>query len=353
MIVCGQCGNRNEDDADFCASCGEPLEWTGEKVEELAPVGESATQPVAADGLQPSAREPAPEVERRAPRPAPQPGPPQPADLFCTSCGAGNSAEANFCRRCGASLADAVPSRLPWWRRLVRRLRPRTRRAIPAGERPGWTAGSHRAAGCDLARRGRRGRRGFRRLTRSAIRVLGLLALVGIVAAGAWRGAVYEHVSNAYSSVRRALFPRLEPVVPTGAIATSRWDGHGARYAIDQNLNTFWAEGVRGDGRGQTLVLIFSQPSSLARIGFTPGDPEAPQSLVRRPTPRELRLVFLDHRRRVMATKVVTLVHSPRFQPFKIDAQHVARVRIKILSVYRAQTTRGTSLAEVEFWSRK
>jgi hypothetical protein len=185
------------------------------------------------------------------------------------------------------------------------------------------------------------------------LRVLGLLALVGIVAAGAWRGAVYDHVSNAYSSVRRALFPKLVPVVPTGAIATSRWNGHGARYAVDQNLKTFWAEGVRGDGRGQTLVLIFSQPASLARIGFTPGDPDAPQSFVRRPTPRELRLVFLDHRRRVVATKVVTLVHSPKFQAFKVDAKHVARVQVKILSVYHAQTDRGTSLTEVEFWSKE
>lgn len=41
MIVCKRCGYKNQDDdADFCASCGRFLEWSGEKVE--APVEAAA-----------------------------------------------------------------------------------------------------------------------------------------------------------------------------------------------------------------------------------------------------------------------------------------------------------------------
>ena len=37
MIVCTQCGNHNQDDDEFCGSCGKFLEWVGEKVDEPAP----------------------------------------------------------------------------------------------------------------------------------------------------------------------------------------------------------------------------------------------------------------------------------------------------------------------------
>lgn len=37
MIICTACGNHNEDDDEFCGSCGKFLEWVGEKVEEPPP----------------------------------------------------------------------------------------------------------------------------------------------------------------------------------------------------------------------------------------------------------------------------------------------------------------------------
>ncbi|MGH9023265.1 MAG: zinc-ribbon domain-containing protein, partial [Acidimicrobiia bacterium] len=32
MIICTQCGHENEDEDGFCGSCGEFLEWSGERV---------------------------------------------------------------------------------------------------------------------------------------------------------------------------------------------------------------------------------------------------------------------------------------------------------------------------------
>ncbi|MBW3662403.1 MAG: hypothetical protein KY469_04810 [Actinobacteria bacterium] len=50
MIVCGNCSYENEDDDQFCGSCGSPLAWTGQKVEaptaaEPEPEPELETEP--------------------------------------------------------------------------------------------------------------------------------------------------------------------------------------------------------------------------------------------------------------------------------------------------------------------
>jgi ribosomal protein L37E len=50
LIVCKRCGFKNDDDdADFCASCGRFLEWTGEKVEAPAPAAPAEAPPPEAD----------------------------------------------------------------------------------------------------------------------------------------------------------------------------------------------------------------------------------------------------------------------------------------------------------------
>ncbi len=47
MIVCTACGNHNNDDDEFCGSCGKFLEWVGERVEVTQP--EPEPEPVVAD----------------------------------------------------------------------------------------------------------------------------------------------------------------------------------------------------------------------------------------------------------------------------------------------------------------
>lgn len=47
MIVCTECGNQNEDGAEFCGSCGAFLDWTGEKIEEPKPAPSPVREPEA------------------------------------------------------------------------------------------------------------------------------------------------------------------------------------------------------------------------------------------------------------------------------------------------------------------
>jgi double zinc ribbon protein len=351
VIVCTGCGHQNDGDADFCASCGEPLEWTGEPVEE--PAGEPAEATPAAAGVANEsaeststvrARQPAQEAERRPPRPAPPPAALGPSDVFCTSCGTGNRAEARFCRRCGASLANAVAAHVPWWRRIFRR---RRRPPVAAGERPGWRMGSQSATQTTAKRH-----RGLPSFTGKVFLLLALAGIVGVVAVNPWRDSVTSRVADAYGSIRRTLFPHFESVVPTKATASSGLRGHPPRLAIDENKSTFWAEGARGNGRGQTLVVHFAASVDLARIGFTVGNQSAPQDFVREPTPRRVRLVFVGPGRRVVDTQTVTLQHTPKFQPFAVDARHVRRVRVRIESVYPSEQGHAAALTEVEFWSK-
>ena len=57
MIVCGKCGEHNEDDAAFCSSCGEFLEWDGKRVEEPADAAvATGPQQAVADATEEDAR---------------------------------------------------------------------------------------------------------------------------------------------------------------------------------------------------------------------------------------------------------------------------------------------------------
>lgn len=45
MIVCTNCGNHNEDNDEFCGSCGKFLEWVGQRIETPAPAPEVQAAP--------------------------------------------------------------------------------------------------------------------------------------------------------------------------------------------------------------------------------------------------------------------------------------------------------------------
>ncbi len=49
MIICRDCGHENEEDDQFCGSCGAFLEWTGAKVEEAAPLQGTQSEGVETD----------------------------------------------------------------------------------------------------------------------------------------------------------------------------------------------------------------------------------------------------------------------------------------------------------------
>lgn len=81
MIVCRSCGHENADGADFCASCGTFLEWTGEKVVEPKPTpprpaSRPSPQPGSKPAVSPSST---PSAAREQAKPAPTAGTSEPA----------------------------------------------------------------------------------------------------------------------------------------------------------------------------------------------------------------------------------------------------------------------------------
>jgi ribosomal protein L40E len=142
MIICTGCGHTNGADDTFCGSCGGFLEWDGEPAPAQRPApSRAATVMVPAPRTEPdlssapadAAPEPLPARQSELParedfsvrvpqaeheRPAPMRPDPVDlgrADLYCGECGAGNAAGRFFCRRCGASLEDALPAEHLSW----------------------------------------------------------------------------------------------------------------------------------------------------------------------------------------------------------------------------------------------
>ena len=296
--------------------------------------GQPAPQPPAARS--PGAVQPA----ASRPRPAPSaPVPPsraiEPGDLVCGQCGEGNTPSRKFCRRCGWSLLEAVVAPpLPLWRRLL----PRRRKHVAAGERPHRKGGSSRAPATRA-----------RRTVGTVVRAVALLAALGLTigVVGPWRSSLSSEAGDAIRTVRRAVRPQYDPVRPTKAEATSSLPGHGPQLAIDGISDSFWAEGARGDGEGQTLVLTFSGPVDLDRMGIIPGTSGKPEDFVAQPRPKQLHLVFSDG-----SASDVTLKDSAKFQTFSIKGRQVSSVQVHVVSVYPALSGNACAITEIEFFTK-
>lgn len=74
MIVCRTCGGHNADTADFCGTCGEFLEWTGEKLAPPSSPPFPSAPPSRAESTPPAAPKPS------DPRPKPAAPPPEPLE---------------------------------------------------------------------------------------------------------------------------------------------------------------------------------------------------------------------------------------------------------------------------------
>jgi hypothetical protein len=364
MIVCKACGHENEDGAQFCEACQAYLGWEGQRVAaeqkqavvtavqpeteatatsvvtETAPETERDTAPEMPLPLPlpPAAIPPDQEFEPPRPRLPDPPKEPEPGELICDQCGSGNRAIANFCRRCGASLANAQIAKRPsWWRRLLSW----RKRTYAAGER------IHRQTWAPKTT-AERVRRGFWQLGR----LLGVLAVLGLVSFGAWRGDVVDRTKDAIHSARVWLLPHYEPVVPTRLHATSHVKGHPAKKAFDQIKTTFWAEGAPNNGRGEKLAARFGREAHIARVGILAGDQAKPQAFVNQPVPRKIRIRFFNRNGRLIVGKRFFLAQKPDFQRFSVDANHATRAVLTILSVYHSRKGHAASLTEVEYFEK-
>jgi hypothetical protein len=152
-------------------------------------------------------------------------------------CGAGNSPERRFCRRCGNSLAAATIASeppVPWYRRLF----VRTPRVLAAGDRPESLGRSGRSAGWFLRR----------------LLLIGVLALVLVPV------IAYLAVPGFKSQV--------DALIGRGGSAALLLQ-HPAANAVDRNTESYWL--AEPGTASATLTVRFSAPLDLAGLTFLSG----------------------------------------------------------------------------------
>ncbi len=262
---------------------------------------------------------PAAPVPRRTVRPPDPAEPePEPGDLICGSCGAGNVPTRHFCRRCGASLADAqVQGRRSWWQRLWH---PDPRPAPVAGTRP----------------RRRRGR--FP--TRSVVAVLVLAVLAG--AAYLNRDAIGGLVTTVQDRVQGDAVHN-----PVSVVASSEAPDRPASNLVDGTSDLAWSPATPGDGVGQTVDLTFDEPFRLVHLVVAGGSSPVQEAYLTGSSPRALD-VTTTHADGTSETARVSLEDVPGPQTLDVAADDVVGVRLTIVSTYRATPETFVAMAEVE-----
>jgi hypothetical protein len=288
--------------------------------------------------VQPGAVKPGAVKTRPAPKKAaPAPRVINPGDKVCGQCGEGNDPNRKFCRRCGASLTEAVVFTLPWyktwWRRITTRKqhaagdRPKTRRRLIGGHGGGllWTWG--------------------KRIALVAIVVVVVLTFVGPVSRH------WKHWWNSrYHSVVSTVHYKYVQFHPTDATATSSLPGHPASNLIDGDNNTSWI--ANNQSVGQYTVLRFASTENVAKIGFLSGV-QNQQSIpfVSFPRPEKV-LVTYDGTK--PTTQTITLKDTQSFQTFTAKSKDSTGVTVKVESVYPAtnSTNQGVALTQIELFSK-
>jgi hypothetical protein len=260
----------------------------------------------------------------------------RPGDLYCGNCGEGNEPNRRFCRKCGASLANAPVVATPWYKRLKRK-----KKVLAAGERAKGKDGQRQAYGMHP------GRDKVRRIFKALMIIAVVVLMIALLTP--WGGGLRRRLTSAKDSIKAAIIPTYEPIHPTSAQASSALPDHPATLAIDGTSNMAWEPSAPGDGVGQQLVLTFDHQQNIDRIGFLSGVSDKQDEFLAQPRPRQLHLVFSNG-----TSKDITLKDTPTFQQFSIKAHAVVSVQITVVSVntsFNGGHTMG--IAEVELFRRK
>ena len=294
--------------------------------------GNVVREPVAHQPAAPQRRRTATEAPKAPSRVA------EPGDLICGQCGEVNGSDRRFCRRCGASLVEAVVVKTPWWRKLRRR-----KRVLKAGDRPRKL---HRSPG----------RRVGGLLKKVVVGVVvATLGLAAVPRIGPVKNPVNTWAVKQKRSLQRLLKPKIVIVRPTAATASSEDPAHPAGLAIDGKRNTFWAAaaGTPNQGVGQFVVTTFDKPVLLSHIGFTIGPLGKPEDFLTQPRPAKVHVVLSNAAGASVGTKDVTLSDKAEFQRFVVVANNVSRVQIQVNEVNLSpQGGQQVSIAELEFFKK-
>lgn len=311
------------------------------RTEEEQAVSESTADGATGDaGQPPPARHPeAVPPQAVAQRPKIRVAPPaedlQVGDLICGQCGAGNAPSRRFCRKCAASLEDAIVFHQSRWQRFLQRRRDRKIR--PAGSRPGVS------------------RHGVKRpgwLTSWVTKVVMAAVVLFAIAAsvGPFSKTIRSHVSWWSHDVRTFFHPTYTPVHPVSASASSISFGHQASLAIDGSTNTSWETNDGNNGIGQSITVTFSKPVNLAEIGVLNGDQNGSQTYLSEARPQLVHLAFNGS---PATSQDLTFADVSSFQTFGISSHHTTSVVLTIVSSYPSPVGHNAAIAELEFFTKE
>jgi hypothetical protein len=284
----------------------------------------TAVQPGA---IQPGAPRRAPQAKKAAPSRTVNPG-----DKVCGQCGEGNPPVRNFCRRCGASLTEAVVFTLPWYKRWWQRLtmrkqraagdRPKTRRRAFGGSGPGWLGGA------------------LKWIILAAVIVLALLIFVG----GPFHSSLHRRVMGWYHDIN----PKYTQVHAVTARASTSAIGHPPRQVIDGAVNTCWQSAKAG--AGQLIILHLASPTNVGKIGFLSGDQDSSSTFLTQPRPKSIEVVLNGSK---PERKTITLKDQEAFQSFSFGSKGTTVINFEIKSLFPStQGGQRVSIAEIETYSK-
>jgi ribosomal protein L40E len=250
-------------------------------------------------------------------------------DVICGLCGARNSANRNFCRRCGASLLQAVveePKRRPWWRRYLS-----TQRRLAAGERP--------------ASRGSVGR-----ILGRAIRITAILAIGAVLASivltysltPTVRNGVNRRAHDTYVSAQRR-FNIGSPVAvrPVRIAASSSALGRPPSNLIDLVPDDYWAADLGLDPQPE-LQISFGTATDLDDIVVISG---AGNDFATVGRPKDVLITYSDR-----SQERLTLLDEPKSHKYELHANRITSLTIRIRSVYPAEQSTVVGISEIEFF---
>jgi ribosomal protein L37E len=405
VIICKKCGNHNQDQDQFCSSCGTFLEWSGERVVEEAPpppepepappppppagIVEKVKQAVGMEG-----KEAAPSAgDGKTAAPPASGGWVPPASVTgaaATTTGAGTGTDQPATPATGqaatppvaptggvpeARRPEAIPPTPPRPRPV-----PKTAPVEVAQEvgvfctRCGMSNDTHRhfcrRCGAPLVQTVAPRVPWYRRIMPrrqapvagerhapvrtvtfgSLLRTFLVTMLVVLLAGGllayaavpTFRQAVNARVDTLATQARRQLGAGIVEVHPVGARASSELSGHPARFAADLINNDYWAADVARDHQ-PTLVVSFDGPTDLDYLLVMSGAPG--QDYARLARPRSVQLVYSDG-----TGEQITLRDDPKPTQYTIHARGVTTVSVRVDSVYPVAGTSSVALTEMEFY---
>jgi hypothetical protein len=282
----------------------------------------------------------------------------QPGDLICGNCGAGNEPSRKFCRRCGASLAEASVAVIPWWRRLLqwRPGQPKAAKPAPQEHVEPEAEGEAEAGKRRKAIKIRRNRNLGKVAKRVLMIAAGVFVVLALVVPGI-RHAFGSTFTRSKNAINRSISKQVEEVRPVSAVAPSD-PTHPSSLLIDGNASSYWASPSAPNSGVSTVIDVeFGKegPTNLDYLIFTVGA-QAPDNFGALARPKELLLHFSDSTTWAACSascsvQKLELQDTSKSQKFKVFGKNVQDLTLQISQIYpgSSQTQMSVAIAEIEF----